>query len=454
MPAAVVRGLSRAPARRASGLRRGLPAALSVVLLSAALVVPAARAAVPPPEQDPFYTYRGPVPLASIAPGSVLKTRTLAYHVLGIPLPVKAVQLLYRSTGEIGQPTVNVTSVLAPPHASATPNIVAYQSFYDSLDPADDPSYAIAGGLTLGGIVPNIESLLIAPELLAGNAVVVADTEGESANFAAGREYGLNTIDSLRAALQSPATGLAGSQKIALIGYSGGAIATEWAAELAPAYAPGLDRRIVGASFGGVLVEPAHNLHYVDGSALWAGVIPMATIGISRAFHIDLRPYLSEYGLQLYEKLQSASIVQVLGRYPGLTWEEMAKPQYKTPESIPIYDEVANQLIMGTGGTPTAPLLIAQGAGGEREGTSGKTPGIGPGDGVMITGDVRTLAREYCQRGVTVQYDQYNELAHVETLIPWVSTTLPWLSERFAAAPASQDCAQIEAGNPLTPVMP
>jgi hypothetical protein len=57
MPAAVVRGLSRAPARRASGLRRGLPAALSVVLLSAALVVPPARAAVPPPEQDPFYTY-------------------------------------------------------------------------------------------------------------------------------------------------------------------------------------------------------------------------------------------------------------------------------------------------------------------------------------------------------------------------------------------------------------
>jgi hypothetical protein len=144
----------------------------------------------------------------------------------------------------------------------------------------------------------------------------------------------------------------------------------------------------------------------------------------------------------------------VLGRYPGLTWEKMAKPQYQTPESIPIYDAVANRLIMGTGGTPTVPLLIAQGAGGEREGTSGKTPGIGPGDGVMITGDVRTLAREYCQRGVTVQYDQYNELAHVETVTPWVSTTLPWLSERFAGAPAPQDCAQIEPGNPLTPVMP
>ena len=61
---------------------------------------------------------------------------------------------------------------------------------------------------------------------------------------------------------------------------------------------------------------------------------------------------------------------------------------------------------MGTGGTPTAPLLIAQGAGGELEGTSGGPPGIGPGDGVMIAGDVRTLARDYCQRGVAVQYDE------------------------------------------------
>ena len=134
-----------------------------VALLAVALLAPAALAAVAPPEQDPFYTYEGGTPLADIAPGTVLKTRTLAYHVVGIPLPVKAVQLLYRTTGEIGQPTVNVTSVLEPPHAGAAPNVVAYQSFYDSLNPVDEPSYAISGGLSLGGIVPNVEMLLIAP---------------------------------------------------------------------------------------------------------------------------------------------------------------------------------------------------------------------------------------------------------------------------------------------------
>jgi hypothetical protein len=445
-------GLRESEHARWKSLRTAV--AVVALLLCFTLLASTARAAVPTPEQDAFYTYQGATPIAGIAPGTVLKTRTLAYHVAGVPLPVTVVQLLYRTTGAIGQPTVNVTSVLEPPLGRPAPNIVAYQSFYDSLSTEADPSYAISGGLALGGSIPNAEAALIAPELLAGDAVVVDDTEGETADFAAGPEYGMNTLDSLRAALNSPATGLADSQKIGLVGYSGGAIATEWAAELAPSYAPDLDRRIVGASFGGVLVEPAHNLRYVNGSLLWAGVIPMGIIGISRAYHIDLKPYLSAYGLELYEKLQKASIGEVLGEYPGLTWEQMAKPEYQTPESIPLYDEVANKLIMGTGGTPTTPLLIAQGADGVLEGTSGDQPGIGAGDGVMIAGDVRSLAKEYCQRGVTVQYDQYNVFAHVETAVPWEASTLPWLSERFAGKPAPQDCAGIEPGNPLTPVAP
>lgn len=439
---------------RSTGIGRlrgaALLAGLALALWAAALA-PAARA-LQTPEEDPFYRYEGSTPLAQIAPGTVLKTRKLSYHVAGIPLPVAVVQLLYRSTGQTGQPTVNVTSVLKPPISLGAPNIVSYQSFYDSLNPDDEPSYSISGGLTLGGVIPDVESLLIGPELSAGNAVVISDTEGEAADFAAGPEYGMNTLDSLHAAINSSATGLSGSKKIGMLGYSGGAIATEWAAELAPSYAPEVNKRLVGATFGGVLVDPAHNLHYVDGSALWAGVMPMAVIGISRAFHIDLTPYLNEYGLQIYNKLQKASIAEVLGAYPGLTWAQMAKPQYQTPESIPLYVEVVNKLIMGTGGTPTVPLQINQGANGILEGTSGSTPGIGPGDGVMIAGDVRTLARQYCERGVKVQYEQYDLLAHIETAVPWLSTAMPWLASRFLGFSAPQDCSQIPPGNPLTPI--
>jgi Secretory lipase len=446
--------LQSVPAAGCNGWRHRLvrPRCLPVVLLLlawAALLAPGARAAVPP-EQDPFYTYQGANQLANIAPGTVLKTRVLSYHVAGLALPVRAVQLLYRSTGEIGQPTVNVTSVLQPPLSFGVPKILSYQSFYDSLNPGDEPSYAISGGLTLGGLIPNVESALIVPALLAGEAVVVPDTEGEKADFAAGPEYGMNTLDSLRAALGAPATGLSQTRKIGLVGYSGGAIA--WAAELAPSYAPALDGRIVGAAMGGVLVDPAHNLHYVDGSSIWAGVMPMAIIGVSRAFNVDLTPYLSDYGTQLYTKLQHASIEQVLGADPGLTWAQIAKPQYPTPESVPIYVNVVNQLIMGSRGTPTVPLLIGQGAHGELEGTPGTKPGIGEGDGVMIAGDVRSLAREYCARGDLVQYVQYDNLSHISGALPWLPAAAAWLGDRFAGRPAPQNCAQIAPGNSLAPI--
>jgi hypothetical protein len=423
-------------------------AALAAAVLSAASVAAAAT----PPSQDPFYAYEGAKPLASIAPGTVLGTRTLSYHVAGVPLPVRAVQLLYRTTGAVGRPTVNVTSVLLPPLRLGPPAIVSYQSFYDSLNNEDEPSYAISGGLSLGGLIPDVESAVIAPALLAGDTVVVPDTEGENADFAAGAEYGIDTLDALRASLASPATGLAGAGKIGLIGYSGGAIATEWAAELASSYAPDVNARLVGAAFGGTLVDPAHNLHYVEGSTIWAGVIPMALIGIGRAYHIDLTPYLSEYGLSLYERLQKASITEVLGQYPGLTWSQLAKPQYPTPETIPVYVRVANKLIMGAGATPSEPLLIGQGAGGELEGTRGDKPGIGPGDGVMIAGDVRSLAREYCERGATVDYQQYEGLSHVPSALAWLPGAYSWLAGRLAGEPAPQDCAQIAPGNPLEPL--
>jgi hypothetical protein len=114
--------------------------------------------------------------------------------------------------------------------------------------------------------------------------------------------------------------------------------------------------------------------------------------------------------------------------------------------------KIANQLIMGTGGTPTVPLFIAQGANGELEGTPGNKPGIGKGDGVMIAGDVRTLAREYCAHGVPVQYMQYDSLSHLTTAVPWAAGAAAWLSARFAGSPPPQDCAQIPPGNSLAPI--
>jgi hypothetical protein len=422
------------------------------IALVAVLVVPSMAAAAPLPQQDPFYAYSGSTPLQDIAPGTVLKTRSLPYHAVGVLLPLKTTQLLYRSTGQTGQPTVNVTSIVQPLIQLSKKKVVSYQSVYDSLNQNDEPSYSISGGLALGGMIPAVETTIFGPLLLSGYTIVISDTEGQKADFAAGQEYGINTLDSIRAAFKSPTVGLPSDAKVAMVGYSGGAIATEWASELAPTYAPDVNRRLVGAAMGGVLVSPAHNLRYVNGSSVWAGVIPMALIGVARAYNVDLTPYLSDYGSQIFNKLKDASIVNVLGQYPGLTWAQLAKPQYQTPESVPIYVELVNKLIMGTGGTPTIPLFIGQGANGELEGTPGTTPGIGRGDGVMIAGDVRSLAREYCSRGTKIQYTQYDALSHTTSLVPWVTEMLAWVNLRLAGVSAPQNCSQIAPGNSLAPI--
>ena len=52
---------------------------------------------------------------------------------------------------------------------------------------------------------------------------------------------------------------------------SGGAIATEWAAELALTYPPDVNARMIGAAMGSVPVDPAHNLHYIENTYSWAG---------------------------------------------------------------------------------------------------------------------------------------------------------------------------------------
>ncbi|UYM07019.1 lipase family protein [Solicola gregarius] len=421
-------------------------------LLAAVLVAPTqAVAAQTPASDDTFFTYSGDKPLRAYEPGAVLKSRTVPYHVAGIPTPVRVVQLLYRSADAQGRPIANATSVVLPPGPKHSTRAVAYQSFYDSLNPADNPSRIFAGDLTFGGLIANVETVFLAPLLAKGYPVIVADTEGPAADFAAGPEYGKVTLDSIRAARRSDDTGLSRHTDIGLLGYSGGAIASNWAAALAPKYAPGVNKKIVGVAEGGLLVAPAHNLKYISGTTGWAGVAAMAVAGVARAYDIDFGKYLSDRGREVMAKMQTASIANVLFQYPGLTWEQLVKPRYADPNSVPEYVRAVNRINLGSRPSPTVPMFVGQGANGILEGSPGNKPGIGPGDGVMIAGDVRTLARQYCTDGTAVKYQQYNALSHVPTALAWAPTAMSWLDDRFAGVQAPSDCGSIPKGNPLTP---
>lgn len=437
---------------RFGGALAAVVAVLATLATLAPVSPPAHAAAAPSAGPDPFFTYAGTTPLRDYAPGTVLKTRTLPYRVAGVPLPLRVVQLVFRTTDQQGRAVAGVTSVIKPLTGTTT-RVISYQSFYDSLDPEHGPSRAIAGSTAPGAMAAHVETVLMSAFLLRGYAIVMADTEGPTADFAAGPEYGRVTLDSIRAALRTPVTGILPAAKVGMVGYSGGAIATNWAAVLAPSYAPDVNRRLVGAAEGGVLVRPSANLRYIDGSLVWAGVMPMAVVGVARAFGIDLTPYLSDEGRRIYAQLEKAPILEVLGRYPGLTWAELTKPAYADPADIPVFVRTVNQLNLGTRPNPTIPMFIGQGTGGQIEGTRGDRPGLGKGDGVMLAGDVRTLARKYCAGGVDVVHREY-PLSHFTSVPFWLPEAIAWLSARFAGRPAPDTCASIPAGNPLTPLAP
>ena len=149
--------------------------------------------------------------------------------------------------------------------------------------------------------------------------------------------------------------------------------------------------------------------------------------------------------------MQTASIVNVLGQYPGLKWSDLVSPDYPTPEHLEVFVRSANGLIMGTGGAPTIPLFIGQGANGELEGTPGNKAGIGAGDGVMIAGDVRTLARDY-SREVSPSTTRSTPPSATSGASP-SAAQLDHVDQAALRRPGGPaEIKSICEGNPLTPI--
>jgi Secretory lipase len=417
-------------------VRRGLlPLALMLASLLAAFSLSAGTALASPllPTQDPFYSYSGA--LSGVPAGTVLRTRSVSFTDMGLTVPVTTKQILYRTTDELGQPTVAVATVIEP-LLNLTHKIVSYQWAYDGLASNCDPSYAIQGGSPTESTNQE-EQLLLVPLLLAGDTVVTSDYESEENDFAAGREEGYLTLDGIRAAEQL--LGVPASTQVALLGYSGGAIASDWAAEQAPSYAPSLD--IVGTAMGGIAVDLAHNLSYVNGSQEWSGAIPAALVGIARAFGINIDTYLSSYGVKVVDAVGSSCLQSDLGSYPGLTYQKLLKPQYTNIDQIPVFVNALNTLIMGTAGTPKGPLYMGVG---DADGT---------GDDVMVDADDEALAQEYCARGVPVEFTLYKNEDHGTAALVYLPDAITWVLGRLSGLPADNGCSRVPAGDSLAPLV-
>ena len=391
------------------------------------------------PAKDPFYRYRGDTPLAKVPHGTALAERsvTLGISTGGTPLPAQ--QILYRTTDAIGKPALSVTTVVLPVTGTVAPKVAAYLSFYDALSTKCDPSYTLRGGNpgASNEATAVIEQSLVESLRAAGDIVTIPDFEDERVDYVAGTESGMSTLDGISATLS--ALGLGRDTPIGMMGYSGGSIAADWAAELAPRYAPSL--RLVGVAMGGVPVDLVHNLRYIDGSPSWSDVMPAAMLGITRSFHIDFAKYLSAYGKKIVKAMSHQCIGEFQGAYPNLKVVQLVKHRYRKVFEVPVFRRIMNKLIMGSvPGHPVGPFYIV----------AGNADGVG--DGVMIARDQQQLAYEYCHQGVVVSFQELQNLQHEEAGAAFFPQAVVYLQERFLGLPAADNCASIEKGNSLAPL--
>lgn len=391
--------------------------------------------------------------LTGKAPGEIIGSRELNYSLAGLPTPLRVVQLKFVTTDGLGRPAMGITSVVKPPRNSIN-KVLSFHSVYDSLNPEHSPSRAIQGNLQLGTMASMTETAVLLPFLEQGYTVVVTDIEGQQANLGAGPVYGTNTLDGLRATLASPLTGVSADAPIGLLGYSGGAIATNWAAQLAPSYAPDINDNLVGAASGGLLVNPITNIAYLDGAGNWSPLLAMTIVGLSREYGINPEPYLSDYGMEVYRRLEHATILEVYALHRHMTWGSLFKPEYQDPRSIPELVEVLNKVNLGLAPDPTVPFFYGQANAGYLDGTATGGPGVGHGDGVMVTGDTRTLARKACAAGVPVDYREYDNVSHTMAFVAWYPAATAWMLGRFNGQPAPNTCASIPEGNDLSAIKP
>jgi hypothetical protein len=418
-------------------VRRSLIALVTALTLALPTAAPS-QAAIPLPHQDPFYSYDASA-LANVARGTVLRSRPVTVGVPGSNTGLlPATQLLYRTQDERGRPTATVTTVISPTGPANT-GLVAYLSFYDALGDICSPSYTLQGGDPgqANASQAQTEAGLVNSLVEQGYAVTVPDFEGPGLHWVAGQESGWNTLDGIRAT--ESFLGMGSSQKVGLLGYSGGSIAGEWASELAPSYSPELN--IVGTAIGGIPVHLAHNLSYVNGSDTWSAVIPAVLVSLGRAFGIRVNKFASKYGKKLMRQVQDQCIGSFNGNYPGLRVQRLVKKKYHAFLKIRPIARTINRLIMGrTPGHPLMPMFMAVG---NADGT---------GDHVMVVKDVQALAHEYCSEGVPVQLSVYQGAEHSFAGLQFFPAAFSYLAARFAGQPAASNCADIPVGNSLAPL--
>lgn len=383
-----------------------------------------------PPSEDSFYSV--PDNINQNSPGAILKHRTPPHAIsaLGVaPVNLQAShQILYRTTDSLDAATATVLTVLVP-HNADFGKVLSYQPVIDAASIDCAVSYALQIGSKPGGLfgttMTQAEFLLTEAALQQGWIVILPDYQGPKAAFLAGKMAGQATLDGIRAALASgDITGIKPDAKVGLWGYSGGAIATGWAAELHPTYAPEL--KLVGAVVGGAVPNITNAVTKLNRSQL-SGTLFGGIWGLANQY-AEADQIINKHILPQHKKAFSKTHQQCLAAncdfFPFTDVMGMFDDPtlfYTQPDIVKIMDANA----MGQK-TPKVPMLMYK----------SRLDELSP----IV--DTDKLYDYYCANGATIQYERDLASLHISLAITGGTRALAYLVDRMDGKPLAGGCSK------------
>lgn len=374
--------------------------------------VPAATAQPLYPLPDPDGFYSAPADINAHPNGQVLRSRLIPQ--VGYP-GATVWQLLFRSQNSAGNPIAGVTTLLLPPGGGANRPLVSYQPFVNSLGTQCAPSHTLFNGSLQEASALNML-------LGRGWAVNVPDHLGPNEAYGAAMLGGRLVLDSLRAA-RSFGPAVLGGSPIALAGYSGGGMATGFAAALAPSYAPELP--IIGAAQGGVPVD-------LGQVAVDAGLRPnplfglglAAGMGMEREYptRMHLTDNLNDRGHALEHQIANSCVNDIISAGSGLSLPALRKPGVfdADPSTKDVIHE--NSLAMFPG-VPRIPIYEWHG-----------------GSDLVSVPLAQRMAGRYCASGVHMDFVVMPGLDHGGAMVLGIIPAFSFLADLFAGRPAPSNC--------------
>ncbi|WP_063049172.1 lipase family protein [Nocardia arthritidis] len=393
---------------------------LVIATAAAALCVITPQAAAQPiypaPDPDPFYAT--PAGLDRAAPGDVLAVRQMP----ALPVfPGSTVTMIkFRSTNSVGDPIAATTTVLTPPNPTPGRPLLSYQHIINALGTqcsvsrvlyTSDPNLAVREAPALNAL------------LLRGWSVALPDHLGPTSAYGAAKLGGMITLDGLRAARRVAELELVDSP-IALLGYSGGGMASSWAAALAPTYAPELP--LAGVAAGGVpmnLVKMIEGLGYAPHAAF--GLAFAAALGLEREYpaRLPVSEQLNSVGLAVRNRIADSCTNEILlaGAGRGIVDVAASNSLADDPRARGVLEENSLELYDGI---PAVPLYQWR----------------AENDALIPVESIDATLGRYCRAGVRVQYEKFLSPDHLSAAVLGIPSALDWLDARLHDMPAPSNC--------------